>query len=152
MLSTKKTSQSHITGHVWGRPSVTGEFPSQRTSNAENGVINMHSHFLCFVCGSHAMYFKVSLRWRHNGHDGVSNHQPHHCLLNRLFGCRSKIKQNHQSSTSLAFVLGIHRRSVNSPHKWPVTRKMFTFDDVIMLIWHNNPYSSGCFAAAGTIV
>ena len=31
----------------------------------------------------------VSLRWRHNGHDGVSNHQPHHCLLNRLFGCRS---------------------------------------------------------------
>ena len=31
-----------------------------------------------------------SLRWRHNGHDGVSNHQPHHCLLNRLFGCRPK--------------------------------------------------------------
>ena len=31
-----------------------------------------------------------SLQWRHNGHDGVSNHQPHHCLLNRLFGCRSK--------------------------------------------------------------
>ena len=31
-----------------------------------------------------------ALQWRHNGHDGVSNHQPHHCLLNRLFGCRSK--------------------------------------------------------------
>ena len=31
-----------------------------------------------------------TLRWRHNGHDSVSNHQPHHCLLNRLFGCRSK--------------------------------------------------------------
>ena len=31
-----------------------------------------------------------SLRWRHNGNDGVSNHQPHHCFLNRLFGCRSK--------------------------------------------------------------
>ena len=31
-----------------------------------------------------------SLRWRHNGNDGVSNHQPHHCLLNHLFGCRSK--------------------------------------------------------------
>ena len=31
-----------------------------------------------------------ALRWRHNGHGGVSNHQPHHCLLNRLFGCRSK--------------------------------------------------------------
>ena len=39
----------------------------------------------------------------------------------------------HQSSASLAFVLGIHRGPVNSPHKWPVTRKMFPFDDVIML-------------------
>ena len=39
----------------------------------------------------------------------------------------------HQSSTSLAFVWGIHRWPVNSPHKGPVTRKMFPFDDVIML-------------------
>ena len=31
-----------------------------------------------------------ALRWRHNGHDGVSNHQPHDCLLNRLFRRRSK--------------------------------------------------------------
>ena len=31
-----------------------------------------------------------SLQWRHNEHDGVSNHQPHDCLLNRLFWCRSK--------------------------------------------------------------
>ena len=30
------------------------------------------------------------LRWRHNGHDSVSNHQPHGCLLNRLFRGRSK--------------------------------------------------------------
>ena len=38
----------------------------------------------------------------------------------------------HQSSASLAFVRGIHRGPVNSPHKWPVTRKMFPFDDVVM--------------------
>ena len=31
-----------------------------------------------------------TLRWRRNGHDGVWNHQPHHRLLKRLFGCRSK--------------------------------------------------------------
>ena len=31
-----------------------------------------------------------TLEWRHNGHVCVSNHQPHHCLLNRLFGCKSK--------------------------------------------------------------
>ena len=41
-------------------------------------------------------------------------------------------QSKHQSSASLAFVWGIHRRPVNSPHKWPATRKMFPFDDVIM--------------------
>ena len=41
-------------------------------------------------------------------------------------------QRKHQSSASLAFVRGIHRWPVNSPHKWPVTRKMFPFDDVIM--------------------
>ena len=40
-------------------------------------------------------------------------------------------QRKHQSSASLAFVWGIHRRVVNSPHKWPITRKMFPFDDVI---------------------
>ena len=32
----------------------------------------------------------ISLWWRHNGRDSVSNHQPHDCLFNRLFGRRSK--------------------------------------------------------------
>ena len=42
-------------------------------------------------------------------------------------------QRKHQSCVSLAFVRGIHRGPVNSPHKWPVTRKMFPFDDVIMI-------------------
>ena len=42
-------------------------------------------------------------------------------------------QSKHQSSASLAFVWGIHRGPVNSPHKWPVTRKIFPFDDVIMI-------------------
>ena len=41
-------------------------------------------------------------------------------------------QRKHQSSASLAFVRGIHRGPVNCPHKWPVTRKMVPFDDVIM--------------------
>ena len=41
-------------------------------------------------------------------------------------------QRKHQSSASLAFVRRIHRGPVNSPHKWPVTRKLFPFDDVIM--------------------
>ena len=43
-------------------------------------------------------------------------------------------QRKHQSSASLAFVRGIHRGPVNSPHKWPVTRKMFPLDDVIVEI------------------
>ena len=42
-------------------------------------------------------------------------------------------QRKHQSSALLAFVRWIHRRPVNSPHKWPVTRKIFPFDDVIMV-------------------
>ena len=42
-------------------------------------------------------------------------------------------QRKHQSSESLAFVWGIHRGPVNSPHKWPVTRKMSPFHDVIMV-------------------
>ena len=41
-------------------------------------------------------------------------------------------QRKHESSASLAFVRGIHRGPVNSPHKWPVTRKIIPFDDVIM--------------------
>ena len=41
-------------------------------------------------------------------------------------------QRKHQSSTSLAFVQGIHQWPVNSSHKGPVRRKMFPFDDIIM--------------------
>ena len=45
-------------------------------------------------------------------------------------------QRNHQSSVSLAFVRGIRRWPVNFPHKWPVTWKMFPFDDVPMVNTH----------------
>ena len=48
--------------------------------------------------------------------------------------CSGADQRKHQSSTSLAFVMGIHRWPVNSLHKGPVRRKMFPFDDVIMLM------------------
>ena len=77
----------------------------------------------CMWLWCHDAHATFPLRWRHNGRDSVSNHQPHHCLLNRLFRRRSK-------KTSKLRVTGLC--VVNSPHKWPVTRKMFPFDDVIM--------------------
>ena len=70
-----------------------------------------------------------SLRWRQNGRDSVSNHQPGHCLLSLLFGRRSK-KTSKLRVTGLC--VGNSPGPVNSPHKGPVTRKMFPFDDVIM--------------------
>ena len=73
-----------------------------------------------------------SLQWRHNGHDGVSNHQPHDCLLSTFYSDADQRK--HQSSVSLAFVWEIHRGPVNSPHKWQVTRKLFPLEDVIIFI------------------
>ena len=74
----------------------------------------------------------LSLQWRHNARDGVSNNQPHDCLLNRLFRRRSKKTPKLRVPGLCA---GIHRSPVNSPHKWPVTRKMFPFDDVIIMIY-----------------
>ena len=40
-------------------------------------------------------------------------------------------QRKHQSPASLVFVRGIHRLPVNSPHKWPATRKIFPFHDVM---------------------
>ena len=58
-------------------------------------------------------------------------------------------QRKRQSSASLAFVRGIHRGPVNSPHKWPVGGEMFPFDDVIMRCttywaykWRSNRRSS----------
>ena len=64
----------------------------------------------------------VSLQWRHNDRDDVSNHRSFECLLNPLFRRRSK-KTSKLRITG--FVRGIPR--------WPVMRKVFPFDDVTML-------------------
>ena len=77
-----------------------------------------------YACQPH-----ITLRWRHNGHNSVSNHQPRDCLLKRLLRRRSK-KTSKLRVTGLC--AGNSPRPVNSPHKWPVTRKMFQFHDVIM--------------------
>ena len=74
-------------------------------------------------------FFSITLQWRHKGHDGVSNHQHHDCLFNCLFSRRSN-KTTKLRVTGLC--AGNSPGPVNSPHKGPVTRKMFPFDDVIM--------------------
>ena len=61
--------------------------------------------------------------------DGVSNHRCLDCLRNRLFRHRSK-------KTPKLRVTGLcegNSPPVNPPHKGPVTRKLFPFDDGIMM-------------------
>ena len=54
-------------------------------------------------------------------------------------------QRKHLSSTSLAFVRGIHQSLVNSPHKVPVMWKMLPFEDVIMLMpWETFYISYNC--------
>ena len=86
-----------------GKKPLTGGFSSQRTRNNYNDVI-------MGATASQITSLTIVYSTVYTGAD----------------------QSKHQSSASLAFVWGIHRGPVNSPHKWPVTRKMFLFDDVIM--------------------
>ena len=106
--------------------------------------------------------FQMALEWRHNERHGVSNHRLLDCFLNRLFrrtpkktskrgvpglregnppvtcGFPSQRASNadimdatvHYGDVTMGAMAS--RWPVNSPHKWPITRKMFPFDDVIM--------------------
>ena len=71
----------------------------------------------------------IALHWRHNGRYGVSNKQPHDCILNRLSRHRSK-------KTSKLRITGLCEGNSpvtgEFPAQRPVTRKMLAFDDVIM--------------------
>ena len=75
------------------------------------------------------MHGSTTPQWRHNGRDGVSNHRRLYCLLNLLFRRRSK-------KTSKLRVTGLCKDNPpmtgGSPHKGPLMRKMFPFDDVVM--------------------
>ena len=99
-------------------------------------------HLACSMRSSKAHDLK-KLHWRHNDHDGVSNHQPHGCLLNRLFRRRSK-KTSKLRVTGLC--VGNSPGPVNSPHKWPVTRKMFPFNDVIMIKLNDESITNGAIS------
>ena len=90
-----------------------------------------------------------SLHWRHNDHYGVSNHQPHGCLLNRLFRRRSK-KTSKFRVTGLC--VGNSPGPVNSPPKGPVTRKMFPFDDVIMWLSRATSLKRRCLHLNGIFI
>ena len=75
----------------------------------------------------------ISLQWRHSGRDGVSNHQPHDCLLNRLFRRRSK-------KTSKLRVTGLC--SGNSPGTGEFPAEMASYAENVSIWWRHHVIAS----------
>ena len=128
-----------------GNPLVTGGFPSQMASHTSFDIF--------FDVSLNQRLNKLSIRrwfetpgcslWRHC--KGLSKTKHYSAVImgtsasqttsltivySTVYSGADQIK--HQSSASVAFVHGIPRWPVNSPHKWSVTRKVLPFDDVIM--------------------
>ena len=85
-----------------------------------------------------------TLHWRHNWRDGVSNHQPHDCLLNRLFGRRSK-------KTSKLYVTGLYAGNSPVTGEFPVQKDSNVENDSIWWRHHvqQNPHVM-CFTERKT--
>ena len=120
--------------------------------NITETEMSFSTNFITSYHGSwHLDNFRYSHLWylRQNDDSFVSVIQKHYSdvimsmIASQITGvsivystvCSDADQRKHQGSASLAFVRGIHRWPVNSPHKWPVTRKMFPFEDVIMNKW-----------------
>ena len=87
--------------------------------------LQQHHARICMCVNCRAVCDYVSMFRVHLKHRRLDG------LLNHLFRRRSR---KTSSGASLAFLMGIDRWPVNSPHKGPVTQKMFPFDDVIIRI------------------
>ena len=74
-------------------------------------------------------WFGAALRWRHNDHAGVSNHQPHGCLLNRLFRRKSK-------KTSKLRVTGLC--AGNSPGTGEFPAEMASYAENVSIWWRHH--------------
>ena len=83
------------------------------------------SHINCL----HDCPYNITLRWRHNGSDSVSNHQPHDCLLNRL--CRRRSKK-----TSKLFVTDLC--AVNSPGTGEFTAQIASNAENVSIWWRHH--------------
>ena len=75
------------------------------------------------------MVISLSLKWRHNGRDSVSNHQPHDCLLNHLFRRRSK-------KTSKLRVTGLC--AGNSPGTGEFPAQMASYAENVSIWWRHH--------------
>ena len=105
-----------------------------RVINMEVNIIAADAQAPGVIKSSSVIIMSVSLHWRHNGRDSVSNLQPHDCLLNRLFRDRSK-------KTSKLRVSGLCMGKLLGTGEFPAqmasNAEMFPFDDASM---HHQPW------------
>ena len=101
-------------------------------------MTSYHEHHLYQIC-----MLNEGLRWRHNDHAGVSNHQPHGCLLNRLFRRKSK-------KTSKLRVTGLC--AGNSPGTGEFPAQMASYTENVSIWWRHHGYSAEVFQAKQLIL
>ena len=106
------------------------------------GIWQVTTLVWCYPCSCTRGAVQLSnTSWEHYGDVIIGAMASHITSLTIVYSTvySGADQRKHQSSASLAFVRGIHRLPVNTPHKWPVTRKMFPFDDVIMVVDYQIP-------------
>ena len=110
-----------ITSYLSQMEALSREMPEQDTPLvAVRTSINMREE----------QYFaKPPLKWRHNGRDSVSNHQPHVCLLNRLSSRRSK-KTSKPRFTGLC--------AGNSPGTGEFPAQMASYAENVSIWWRHH--------------
>ena len=104
----------------------------------ENGVTLFRTNFQ-----NNSAYSICTLRWRHKGRDGVSNHQPHDCFLDRLFRRRSK-------KTSKLRVTGLCVG--NSPGTGEFPSQMASNADNVFIWWRHHECEIWSMVYCSTLV
>ena len=104
-----------------------------------DGIFTLWGFSVHHVWWGAIKHFHNSLRWRHNDHAGVSNHQPHGCLLNRLFRRKSK-------KTSKLRVTGLW--AGNSPGTGEFPAQMASYAENVSIWWRHHVFTGVVFSLA----
>ena len=84
------TSFVYLTNVYWSVIRCNRDFHQPRPTDSADINTRLQLSDTSSIPPMHGGFLLISLQWRHNGRDDVSNHQPRYSLLNRLFGRRSK--------------------------------------------------------------
>ena len=104
---------SVMASHIISLATVYSTVYSRRISKKHQSSASLP--FVSLYVFPHQTHNGTSLQWRRNEHDSVSNHQPHDCLLKRLFGRRSK-------KTSKLRVTGLYAGNSPGTGEFPAQR------------------------------